>query len=74
MPEESRNTIGDNDKINALEIINGPSPNFGKLEKPEFAGRWKDVVLDNSAWKLEAVQSALELADNLSNISHILNV
>ncbi len=74
MPVEIKNTIGDNDKINALEIINGSSQNFGKLEKPEFAGMWNDVVLDNSAWKLEAVQSALELADNLSNISHILNV
>ena len=74
MPEEIKNTIKDNDKISALELINGSSQNFGKLEKPEFAGRWNDVVLDNSTWKLEAVQSALELADNLSNISHILNV
>ena len=76
MPRKPTNTIEDNDKINALEIINGTSPNFESVEMPRFAGSWKtgNVVLDNSTWKLEAAASALELADNLSNISHILNV
>ena len=80
---ETTNKINSEDKMDALEIINGvgrgqdielvPVTMPGAIPG-ETSSSSQPLVLDNYTWKFDSIQSALELGKNLSNISHVLSV
>ena len=79
----STNKIFNEDKMDALEIINGIGRGQDLVLVPvtlpgaipgETSSSSQRLVLDNYTWKFDSIQSALELGKNLSNISHVLSV
>ena len=81
--EESRaqnpsngNVIDNGDKISILELTKGGHDFVIPKPLPYFSS-YKDFhgyILDNFSFKKEAIVTALDLAENLSNVSHILTV